>query len=435
MRTFWVLVRKELRELLTLQVLAPFVVVVLIFAGIGGVIGEAGEESGSAGVVVIDRDGSAPSERVVDSLQQAGLDVTVIDDGDLDELTFGRDDGASGLFVEIPEGFAGTLDRGESAPVLVRTVMSDFSFVGMAGEGELRGALQLAGQSLATSIAAEQAPNVSVQQLQQPLVLQESVTIGNRTAETSVAAVAGFIGQQTLFIPIVLFMVIVFAAQLIATTIATEKENKTLETLLSYPISRTSLVVAKMFAAGLISFIAAGAYMLGMRQYMSGLETSMGGGPGADAAAEASRDVMRQLGLVFGASDYVMLGLSLFAGILLALSIAIILGAFAESVKAVGALITPLMVLLMVPYLLTMFVNLQTASPVLRWGLMAIPFTHPFMAAQNLFLGNDGAVWLGIGYQVLWFVAFALIAARIFSSDRILTMKLNLSRKKNTPAA
>ena len=86
--------------------------------------------------------------------------------------------------------------------------------------------------------------------LQQPVTVDEVVVVGTRTAAAPVDAVMGFVSQQTTFIPIVLFIVIIFAAQMIATAIATEKENKTLETLLSYPISRASLVTAKMVAAG-----------------------------------------------------------------------------------------------------------------------------------------------------------------------------------------
>lgn len=61
-------------------------------------------------------------------------------------------------------------------------------------------------------------------------------------------------------------------------------------------------------------------------------------------------------------------------------------------------------------------------------ALRAIPFTHPFPAARHLFFGNCQAVWLRIGWQLLWLVEFVLIAARIFSSDRILTMRLDLRR-------
>ena len=431
MRNFMVLLGKELRELVTFQMLAPFVAIIFIFIALGNVIGSAGDEAGTARVVVLDHDGSEASAVIASALADAGLEVIPLATGSLDDAVAGHAPQGVGLFVEVPSGFEQTLAGSTPASVRLRTVMTDFSFLGMRGSAEVQGGLAAANQRLATAIAATRAPGVPMQMLQQPIALEQDVTIGDRTAATTVDAVAAFIGQQTTFIPIVLFIVIVFAAQMIATTIATEKENKTLETLLSYPVSRTALVTSKMVAAGLISLVAAGAYMLGMQQYLAGLEASMGHGL---SGVQGSQEIMSQLGLVFGLSDYVMLGLSLFAGILLALSIAIILGAFAESVKAVGALITPLMVLLLVPYMLTMFVNLSTASPLLKWGLLAIPFTHPFLAAQNLFLGNRDVVWMGIGYQMLWFIAFALIAARIFSSDRVLTMKLDLRRKKRTPA-
>lgn len=36
----------------------------------------------------------------------------------------------------------------------------------------------------------------------------------------------------------------------------------------------------------------------------------------------------------------------------------------------------------------------------------------------------------GIGYQAAWLVALIAVAARIFASDRLLTMKLALRRKR-----
>ncbi len=428
MRTFFVLVHKELRELVTMQMLAPFIAVIAIFFALSGVIGSAGEDAASARITVIDNDRTPYSAVVVASLESVGLAVDIAE-GTMEDVASTHAGKGTALFVQVPAGFAESLRAGESGDLAVRTVMSDFSLMGTQSSAQLQAGLAIAGQALVTQVMTDEGVDLPVTLVQQPLRVTESVTVGENTAATSAAAVAGFISQQTVFIPIVLFVVIVFAAQLIATTIATEKENKTLETLLSYPISRTALVTAKMVAAGIVSLLAAGAYMVGMRQYMTGLEAGMGGG-GSEGISQATQVAMRELGLTLGATDYMTLGLSLFAGILLALSIAIILGAFAESVRAVGALITPLMVLLMVPYLLTMFVNLETASTVLKWVVLAIPFTHPFLAAQNLFLGNDAAVWAGIGYQAVWFVAFAIIAARIFSSDRILTMKLALRGRK-----
>jgi len=46
-------------------------------------------------------------------------------------------------------------------------------------------------------------------------------------------------------------------------------------------------------------------------------------------------------------------------------------------------------------------------------------------------LGNYTAVWLGVGYLALWCVGLIYVAGRIFSTDRILTMKLDLRPKRS----
>jgi len=88
------------------------------------------------------------------------------------------------------------------------------------------------------------------------------------------------------------------------------------------------------------------------------------------------------------------------------------------------------MVLLLIPYFLTIFLDLSVLPDVARYAVLAIPFTYPFITGPNLFLGNYGIVWWGIGYQLVWFAVFVTIAARVFSSDRILTMKLSLGKRK-----
>ncbi|MGD0781976.1 MAG: hypothetical protein ABSA30_03845 [Candidatus Aminicenantales bacterium] len=65
---------------------------------------------------------------------------------------------------------------------------------------------------------------------------------------------------------------------------------------------------------------------------------------------------------------------------------------------------------------------------------MAIPFSHPFLAVQNLYLQNYGAILAGIGYEVVVFAVLVLIAARIFSTDKILTMKLRWGKKRSKAA-
>jgi ABC-2 type transport system permease protein len=283
---------------------------------------------------------------------------------------------------------------------------------------------------LSTQMISVAAPEHDAAALKNPVRFSEHVVVGEEQAAASVAEVMMFVSNQTTFIPIILFIVIVFAAQMIATTIANEKENKTLETLLAAPVSRTGLVSAKMVAASLVALLSAGVYMVGLRYYMTGVSEGLGEGmPGIDAGA--SSDTMAALGISLSTGDYATLGLTLFLSILLALAIAVILGAFAENVRAVQSLLAPLMVMLMIPYFLTLFVDLSQLSPTLRLFVYAIPFSHAFMAAPNLFLGDYTAVWLGIGYLTLWCAGLIFAAGRIFSTDRILTMKLDFRRKRS----
>lgn len=431
MRRFLVLLKKELRELVTLQIFLPFVLVIVMFVALGQTLSSVSEgQSGPYPIAVIDADGSVFSRLVVTTLEQNGFEPVSVEDGPSveEDARAVIEDSKAAILVRIPEGFSAGIESGDPVPLSSWTVVRNFSFMGNNDIAAFAGAMEAVNSAVAAAVGIQAAPDVSPVVLQRPVTTIENVIIGDRQAETPVMAVMGFVSQQTTFIPIVLFIVIIFAAQMIATAIATEKENKTLETLLSYPVSRASIVTSKMVAAGLIALVSAGAYMLGMQQYMKGIETGLGGGSASGNAAAASEAAMAQLGLQFGAIDYALLGLTLFAGILVALSIAIILGAFAESVKSVQALLTPLMVLLLIPYFLSLFLDLSVLPALARYAVMAIPFTYPFITGPNLFLGNYGVVWFGIAYQLLWFAFFVTIAARVFSSDRILTMKLSLKR-------
>ena len=422
-----VLLRKEVRELLTAQILLPFLLTVLVFVAIGNLIGEQGEQAAERqSVVVIDRDATSASAGLVDAIEQGGFAVVMLDPaaGDVPEALAEAD---VPLGVVVPEGFAKGLASGEPQELQTYAVLRNFSFMATRDAGALSMVLIAVNEGLSAEMIATVAPEADPVALKNPVRFSENVIVGDTEAQASVVEVLSFVSSQTTFIPIILFIVIVFAAQMIATTIANEKENKTLETLLAAPVNRTALVSAKMVAASLVALLSAGVYMFGLRYYMQGVTEGLGEGiPGM----EETPDAIASLGLALGTSDYALLGLTLFLSILTALAIAVILGAFAENVRAVQSLLAPLMVLLMIPYFLTLFVDLEQLGPALKWFVRAIPFSHAFTAAPNLFLGDYQTVWFGIGYLALWCAALIYAAGRIFSTDRILTMKLDLRRKR-----
>jgi len=166
--------------------------------------------------------------------------------------------------------------------------------------------------------------------------------------------------------------------------------------------------------------------MLGMKNYMDGVTGSFD----IPSEGDGIKDVAGDLGLIFDTQAYIILGVVLFFGILLAIAIALVLGLFAEDAKSAQGVISPLMVLILIPYLLTMFMDINTMAPAVKYFIYAIPFSHLFLAAPNILLGNYQFVLWGILYLLVLFIIFVFIAAKIFSSDKIMTLRLNFGKKK-----
>jgi ABC-2 type transport system permease protein len=143
---------------------------------------------------------------------------------------------------------------------------------------------------------------------------------------------------------------------------------------------------------------------------------------------------MRQLGLYFNTSGYIVLGVALFLAILVALALAMILGVLAEDFRSAQNMIMPLMFMVMIPYFISLFADINAVSLPVKIFILAIPFSHPFLVTQNIYLGNYGMILGGVVYMLVIFFILVVFAARVFSTDRILTMKLRFGRKKTTVA-
>lgn len=429
MKKFWVLVRKEIRELLTPLMLVPLIITMAMFAFIGKIAGSEAEKAKQPQpIVVLDQDRSATSQAIANTLTQANFKVETVSDQTIDAVIDHAQSQKAVAVMVVPQGFEASLTTPDFQKIETYALVRNFSFTGTRNEQIIQQVVQSINTLISNQTIQAAIPGADPEQIKRPLQTRDFVVVGEKKAETSLTQVSGFISSQTFFIPIILFIVIVFAAQMVATSIAQEKENKTLETLLSVPVSRQAIVSAKLVAAGFVALLFAAVYMIGFRSYMNGVT----GGGLSTSLDPATQQAITTLGLTFGTQGYVLLGISLFFGILAALSIALILGAFAEDVKGVQGVITPLMLLVTVPYFLVMFLDFSNLTPTLKYFVYAIPFSHPFLAAQNLLLGQTLPIIYGILYQAFIVAVFIYIASRIFSSDHIVTMKLNFKKLRKS---
>jgi ABC-2 type transport system permease protein len=423
MRVVVNIIVKEARELLTPQMLMPFAAIMVVFLFIGKAMrGERAKAARPQVVIVADNDGTATSKSVVDALQAENL-IVLPAEGSRDGLLAQAKAADIAWVVVIPEGMERRIEAFETAEVEVYNVVRGFSITQMEKSIKLKALLDKVNNRMAQGYLSKAYPGASTENLQKPLRPREFVVVKDKVAEGSADVLSGLVMSQTFMIPIVLFMVLVYSSQMIAASIGQEKENKTLETLLTVPINRVSIVIGKMVGAALVALVVAGIFMGAMAYWTGSLGDEMSAAAGGDST------VLAVLGMQLGAQSYVLLAMSLFLAVLCGLSLATLLAIFADDAKSAQVSITPLMMLVMIPYFLTVFLNIEAASLPIKILTYAIPFSYPFLAPRAILFGNYGIVFVGYAYMAVFAAACIFVAARIFSTDRVLTAKLRFRGK------
>ena len=427
MKRFSNLLRKEIKELVTKQLVISLAFTVMLFNFIGRMSKKEVEKAvGVQTVSALDLDGSAGSRALLQGLEAARFKVLDQAGKTKEQALEAAKAGESKLLLVIPEGFGDSLAGLEPIEIETYSFMRSFSLIAARGQVVVQGVVSALNEALSDNFLREKLPGLDPQSLKKPIKSKDFVVVQDRVAAGSANLVAGLISQQSMLIPIVLMMIVIYSSQMVISAVAMEKQNKTLETLLTVPIKRTSIITAKMLAAGTVGLISAAVYMFGFKGFVGGI-----GEEAARAGAQAGgAALMQKLGLTFSTSGYAILGLSLFLAILVALALAMILGVLAEDFRSAQNMIMPLMFMVMIPYFLSLFADINAVALPIKLFILAIPFSHPFLVSQNIYLGNYGMIAAGLAYMIIVFGVLVVFAARVFSTDKILTMKLRFGKKK-----
>jgi ABC-2 type transport system permease protein len=424
MKKFTNLLAKEIRELITKQLVLSLAMTFVLFYFIGQLAkSEARRAAAPQKIAALDLDGSDVSRNLLQSLRALNYQVEAAAEKNKEAAVEAVRRSTTNFLLVIPSGFGESVARLEAKPVETFTFMRSFSLSATRNSAVFRAVLSALNNYMSDEYLKQKLAGIDPQSLKNPIKSRDFIIIKDRMAEGSATEIVGFVFSQSVFIPVILMMIIIYSAQMVISAIAMEKQNKTLETLLTVPIRRTSIVTAKMLAAGLVGLLSAAIYMLGFRFYFSGFTGDI------RASSDVSQ-IIQKLGLAMDAKALVILGISLFFAILCALAMATILGVLAEDFRSAQSLVMPMVFLVLIPYFISFFSDFRTLSLPIKIFVLAIPFSHPFLATQNIMLENYQAVFFGILYMLALFIVLVVVAARIFSTDRVLTMKLRWGKKK-----
>ena len=208
----------------------------------------------------------------------------------------------------------------------------------------------------------------------------------------------------SLFIPFVLALWTASAAVQPAIDMTVgERERGTLESLLSLPLSRSELLMGKWLAVVTITGV-------GVALQVAGLLFGI---------AFLAEDLVNVPSISIGSVLLLTLAVGLYGTMIVALYLALAMRS--KSVKEAGTVLTPITLAMIVPILLTQFINLDDVESF--W--FAIPFVNVLLALRELLLDRiileHVIIWIGVSI----FVSFLTIryAAKQFSREDIVTSR------------
>jgi ABC-2 type transport system permease protein len=443
MNNLWNLIRKELRELLTPSSLASVVVMMVVFIVLGNVLGgQIQEESKVQPFGYVDlTDGTGTSYSSIGMEGVSALykepDKYVLnlsaeitsetDTGTIKDVMTKHDISTLIVFTSTyNSNIQNTIASSEpttykQAVIDVFYLQNDTSVFSAVSTATASSIVSVINSTVRDYILVN---NYSVDSGKLPYITAStatsSATFLNGTLHTGVTPdqIYATLSKQTMFVPLIIMLIIVMIGNIVISSMGNEKENKTLETLLTLPVNRTTIVSGKLIGSTIAGLVMGLLYMVGMYFYINGLtSTASSGGVSMDS-----------LGLTLNIFDWIVIVAVMFLAIVCALGLCMILGAFAKNYKAAQTYIMPISVLALVPMFVTMFSSFDSLPLVAQILVFAIPFSHPMMIMQELMFGNYTMVVGGIVYLIIFAALTIYITVRLYKSDILLT---GIPKKKN----
>ena len=411
---------KELKELVRdPKILIGIIIIpIIMFPVLGLVIGYAEqtaiEQAQKTNLLVLNNDGGNWSQTLISYLEAAGAQTTIVNSLTPQQLV---DQGLlaqnnATQFVEIPQGFTENLTKHFAGDTNTTAVVNVYGIFTIGGVFSNIGSSGIT--SLVYSFNRYVAPDVL-------LTTQSAIIKGEIQQNVDPATLSSLLLSQSIILPITIMILLTYSMQIAATSVAMEKEEKTLETLLTMPVDRFSILMGKLSSSALVAALGALTYLVGYSYLFgsitSGVQTT---GTSLDLAA---------LGLAPTVLGYVLLGITLFVTLLAGLALAVIISAFAEDVRGATALVGYMYPLIFIPSLALIYIDVNVLPLPIKAVLYAIPFSQPVIASKAVIAGDYLTVILGIIYVAAFTIVVMYIASRLFATEKILTAKLRFGRR------
>jgi ABC-2 type transport system permease protein len=231
---------------------------------------------------------------------------------------------------------------------------------------------------------------------------------------------------SALIVPFIVMGIAMTVMQMSATSMAVENEERTLETLLTLPVSSTQILISKLLGMFIVSLVGTVFEVIGFVLYFGMLSYAFSL---PTPNAQALVGMPTSLSEVVPASGIPLLALSLILSLFFYASIGVIVGALSRDVRIANTLMSPIGIIFIVPAYLIVFAPSSFYGPAVRALLYVLPITQPTIMARDMIasqLPPETPVYLLA--SLLFSLILIYIAGKLFSIETLSSLQSRVER-------
>ena len=415
------IVMKEIKEMfrdpkiLLGIVLMPLIIFPLMGAAMNVSQTAVEESMKEVSLALLDLDRGPMAENFILTLRALNVTLVEIEGGNVSEALERLQGSNVTTLVVIPPGFSRNLTSGVRGELEVYSIIEGLSFSEGAKASVATAPIDAYERILVRRTLEEAFPDRPPEVVLDPISLRNIIVFKGKKVEAPPGALMGVFMSQSFGFPMLIMLMLISAMQVAATSISIEKEEKTLETLLTLPVGRLSILTGKLAGSVVVAVAGTLTALIGINYYTTSIFSSV---PAEGLDLEA-------LGLVLSSPAYILLGVMMFMTIVSALALAICVAAFSENVRSAQSLVAPLNILIVIPSIILMFAEVEILPFPVQVVMYLIPYTHSIIAAKAAFAGDYFIMLRSIAYLSA-FTAFILyVTAKIFTTERIVAARVS----------
>ncbi len=317
--------------------------------------------------------------------------------------------------VVLDDSFFKNITMGIRGRAEVVVKVDSLSFISVSLPEQIESMLRYGVYAIISDMIAYEIPRASPGFFQSPVASKAMLYYKGRLMSTTEAFALIFgVGLSVTMATMILVM---SSMQVAATSIGIERESKTLEMLLSLPVSRRTLILGKIAGVALITMMGIISYGVGVGIYFYSFSTIIEAGPEAQTGGgQIFSGGMLDVSL----GEVVLLVIGLAITLFISLLIGFMAGSMAHDVRGAQLASSYLGLVLLAP-VFAVFFGVDISNLEGAWRIIYLdPIVLLYLVAWGIVTSDAGMYSMGFAGLAISMLFWLFLAGRVIDSEAIL---------------